>query len=47
MVAALRYLLDEPSVAYFAADAAIRSGDDDEATRNLKLLIEETMYESF
>jgi hypothetical protein len=47
MVAALRYLLDEPSVAYFAADAAIRSGDDDEATDNLKRLIEETMYESF
>ncbi|MDY7109821.1 MAG: hypothetical protein SYC29_14405 [Planctomycetota bacterium] len=47
MVAALRYLLDEPSVAYFAADAAIRSGDEDTATRNLKLLIEETMYEAF
>jgi hypothetical protein len=47
MVAALRYLLDEPSVAYFAADAAIRSGDDDQATANLKRLIEETMYESF
>ena len=31
----------------FAADAAIRGGDDDEAAYNLRALVEATLYDSF
>ncbi len=47
MVAALRFMLDDPSAAYFAVDAAIRSGDRDDSARYLKALLEELLFERF
>ena len=47
MVAALRLMLDDPSAAYFAVDAAIRSGDRDDSARYLKALLEELLFERF
>ncbi len=47
MVAALRFMLDDPSAAYFAVDAAIRSGDRDDSAWYLKALLEELLFERF
>ncbi|UCD74131.1 MAG: hypothetical protein JSV91_10110 [Phycisphaerales bacterium] len=46
MVAALQFTLDEHAVAYFAIDAAMRAGDDDDSAYNLRLMLEDIMYES-
>ncbi|MHC4414877.1 MAG: hypothetical protein ACYS0G_06300 [Planctomycetota bacterium] len=47
MVATLRFVLDEHGNAFFAAEAAIRNGDDDESVYNLRVMLEEVMYDGF
>jgi hypothetical protein len=47
MVGALRLMLGEYAVGYFAVDAAIKSGDADPAAVNLRRLLEESMYGAF
>jgi len=45
MLAALRFLLNEEAVAYFAIDEAIEAGDDELSTAILKDRIRQSMYD--
>ena len=45
MVAALRFILDEPADAYFAIDTAINNGDEDASAFNLKAMISRDLQE--
>ncbi|MEE9130299.1 MAG: hypothetical protein V3T84_09790 [Phycisphaerales bacterium] len=47
MVAALRFMLDEPADAFFAVNAAIRAGDDDPGAQNLQTMITSVLEEGF
>ncbi len=46
MVAAIRFMLHEDAVAYFAIDEAIAAGDADGSAQNLKDVIRASMYET-
>ncbi len=45
MIAALRFMLDEPADAYFAIDTAINNGDEDASAFNLKAMINRDLQE--
>ena len=45
MIAALRFILDEPADAYFAIDNAIINGDEDASAFNLKAMINRDLQE--
>jgi len=47
MVAALRFMLDEPADAFFAVNAAIRAGDDDPSAETLQAMITSVLEEGF
>jgi len=47
MVAALRYVVDEPADAYFAIGAAIRAGDEDDSAQVLRSMIARDLEEGF
>ena len=47
MVAAMRFILEEPTQAYFAIDLAIRRGDENQSAENLKALISDVIEQGF
>ena len=47
MVAVMRFILEEPTQAYFAIDLAMRRGDEDHSAENLKALISDVIEQGF
>lgn len=47
MISALRFITDEPALAYHALDTAISGGDDSESAASLKTLLDAVLYEHY
>jgi len=47
MVGVVRFILEEPTQAYFTIDLAIRRGDEDKSAENLKALVSDVIEQGF